>query len=162
MITFIPNVLSAEECKLLIEELQPKSAPEMNYFDGIVRDYKIKKGKCDDHPLISKILQRVNLKYKCESVHVLYYPKDSYNPPHTDNCIVRDGVVERFKDWTHTGIVFLNSEFDGGELIYPEQGVVFLPTPGNFILTPADEFYPHLVNKVLEGDRFTLVFRFIE
>lgn len=162
-IEVIPSVLSLEEVNKLLLDIDPKTnATDMKYFVAPEETYGIKKIKCTEHEIIKLSLHRLNInESSLESASIVYYPTGSYNAPHADNCSIDNGVVTKHKDWTHTGIIFLNSEFTGGELVYPNQGCVFYPTIGTMVITPAGEQYIHYVNKVLTGERFTLVFRFV-
>lgn len=158
-IQVIPKVLSPELIDKLMKDINPKdNATDMTYF-AKGDNGGVKKIKCTEHDIVKHISNCSE--YVTESVSIVYYPTGSYNSPHADNCIIDNGVVTRVKDWTHTGIIFLNNNFTGGELVYPEQGCVFYPTVGTMVITPAGEDYIHYVNPVLNGERFTLVFRFI-
>lgn len=159
-IQVIPNVLSLEQINTLMQDINPReTATEQYYANNTTTG--IKKVRCSDHPIVKNINN--SLEYITDSVAIVYYPINSYNAAHADNCIVDENYnfVKRVKDWTHTGIIFLNENFTGGELVYPNQGCVFLPKAGNMIITPAGEEYIHFVTPILSGERFTLVFRFI-
>lgn len=162
-IEVIPNVLADEEVSVLMSEVDPKTtAKDMTYFSEVKDKYGAKKVKCSDHRIIHLVIQRLGIPTeKIESVSIVYYPTGSHNAIHADNCIIDNGIVQQIKPWAHTGIIFLNNEFTGGELVYPNQGCVFLPTIGTMVITPAGAEYIHYVNPVLSGERFTLVFRFI-
>lgn len=159
-IQIIPNVLSLEQVDTLMHDINPKiTATDMTYFVPGSNNNGTKKINCYDHPIVKYVTESVD--YVTDSTSIVYYPTDSYNSLHADNCIIDNNVVTRVRDWTHTGIIFLNENFTGGELVYPNQGCVFLPKVGNMIITPAGEEYIHFVNPILSGERFTLVFRFI-
>ena len=162
-IEVIPNVLTSEEVSVLMSEVDPKTtAKDMTYFSEVKYKYGTKKVKCSNHRIAELALQRLSIPTEnTESVSIVYYPTGSHNSIHADNCIIDNGIVKQIKSWTHTGIIFLNNEFTGGELIYPNQGCVFLPTIGTMVITPAGAEYIHYVNPILSGERFTLVFRFI-
>ena len=160
MITVIPNVLSLDNIIRLMTEVDPKStATDMTYFVNDANNYGVKKVKCTNHDIINLTLDKIP--GKLESASITYYPTGSYNAPHADNCIIDNGIVTKVKEWTHTAIIFLNNEFTGGELVYPNQGCVFLPIIGTMVITPAGEDYVHFVNEVKSGERFTLVLRII-
>ena len=143
-----------------MSDINPReTAKDMTYFVDIKETYGCKKVKCTDHPVVKCISDWVP--YVTESVSIAYYPIGSYNAPHADNCIIENNIVTRIKPWTHTGIIFLNNDFEGGNLVYPNQGCVFIPTIGTMVITPAGEGYVHYVEKITKGERFTLVFRFI-
>lgn len=158
-IEVIPNVINLQEIKTLLNDVDVKNTgSEDFYFIDVGEKYGLKKTKCSDHPIVRKVIDTLNIS-NVESVSLLYYPTGAYNSPHADNCIIDNGVVTRVKPWTHTAIIFLNDNFQGGELVYPHQGCVFYPTIGTMVITPAGEKYIHYVNKVTVGERYTLVFR---
>lgn len=159
-IEIYPNVLSKEDIDKLISDINPvETAEHMTYFVDTKETYGCKKVKCTDHSIVKSISDWVP--YVTESVSIAYYPTGSYNAPHADNCVAENNIITRVKDWTHTGVVFLNNDFTGGNLVYPNQGCVFVPTVGTLIIAPAGEDYIHFVEQVTKGERFTLVFRFM-
>jgi len=159
-IEIYPNSISKNDIDKLMSDINPiENAKDMTYFVDIKENYGCKKVKCTDHPIVKSISNWVP--HSTESVSIAYYPVGSYNPPHADNCVIQNNIVTRIKPWTHTGIVFLNNNFEGGNLVYPNQGCIFVPTIGTMIITPAGEEYIHFVEKVTKGERFTLVFRFV-
>jgi hypothetical protein len=164
-IEVIPNALSVEECYKILLEVDPiKTATPMTYFDK-PSDNGISKVNVNIS-LVDILLTKLHQPYdKLESVSLVYYPIGSKNTQHCDNSQINviDGVttIKRFRPWEYTGIIFLNNNFTGGELIYPEQGCVFMPTIGTMIITPAGPDFPHFVNEITSGERFTLVFRFL-
>ena len=159
-IEIYPNVLNENDIHILMDDINPvDTAEDMTYFVDTKETYGCRKVKCTDHPIVKSISNWVP--YKTESVSIAYYPINSFNAPHADNCSVENDIVTRVKNWTHTGVVFLNNDFEGGNLVYPNQGCVFVPTIGTMIIAPAGEDYIHFVEQVTKGERFTLVFRFI-
>jgi len=160
MITIIPNFLTSDEIYKLLVDIDPKNtASEMTYFKDS-NTIGIKKVRCTEHPIIQKAIDQIEYK-NVESVSILYYPTGSYNGLHIDNSIVEHDIIKTIKDWSHTGIIFMNTDFTGGELVYPNQGCVFLPTIGTMVITPAGAEYIHMVNEITAGERFTLVLRFL-
>ena len=144
-----------------MREIDPrKNSVDMTYFSDEDNKTGCKKIRCDDHSIIKNISSK--LPFNTESVSIAYYPIGSYNPLHADNCIIDNDEIIQVKNWTHTGIIFLNNDFAGGKLIYPNQGCVFTPVIGNLIIAPAGHEYTHFVEPVISGERFTLVFRLIQ
>ena len=94
-----------------------------------------------------------------DSAALVYYPSGSYNGIHCDNSVNDNGVWNRVKQWERTAILFCNNSFSGGELIYPEQGCVFIPKVGTLVEAPAGPEFLHMVNKITSGERYTLVLR---
>tara|TARA_E500000318_G_C3551370_1_gene209068 strand:- start:442 stop:1017 length:576 start_codon:yes stop_codon:yes gene_type:complete len=60
-------------------------------------------------------------------------------------------------------ILFLNNDYEGGELIFdgPKKGTekieTVLPAPGRVVVWPSTFLYPHSVEKVTKGTRYTVV-----
>ena len=162
-ITVIPNIATAEEIKSLIDDILPQvSEKNMVYFADAGEKDGVKKANCNDHPTIDAILTRLSLtRNNLDIATFLCYPAGAFNHPHADNAIMENGQVRRIKPWTHSAIVFLNKDFVGGELVYPNQGCTFTPTIGTYVLAPADIDYIHHVNRVRIGNRYTLVLRLI-
>jgi len=160
-IEVIPGVLTTQEVDLLLEQVNPKATAEpMKYFDGLERNYGIKKVKCLDNEIVQQLITRQHL--NVESATILYYPRGSRNETHSDNSVVNaDGTVECVRDWTSTAVVFLNKNYIGGELVYPNQGAMFAPTVGTMVIASADYEYLHFVKPVIQGERFTLVLRIL-
>jgi len=161
-IELLPNVLTKDEVNLLMVDVNPKhTATDMKYFTGVNLNFGVKKVSCTDHKIVKLVLERLNININhLDNASIAYYPTKSYNGNHVDNSIVEDGHVKQVKPWTHTGVIFLNDDFTGGELVYPDQGCSFSPVIGSLVLAPASHDYPHYVNIVESGERFTLVFRF--
>jgi hypothetical protein len=162
-ITVIPNIINLEEIKSLIDDMLPQvSKSNMVYFASPGVEDGIKKVNCNNHPTIDILLSNLKLtRDNLDIANFLCYPAGSFNPTHADNSIMEDGKVKRIKVWTHSAIVFLNKDFAGGELVYPNQGCTFAPTVGTYVLAPADIDYIHYVNRVRIGNRYTLVLRLI-
>lgn len=55
-----------------------------------------------------------------------------------------------------TAIYYINDDYEGGELVFPEQGATFRPKPGEVIVMPATEGYPHEVRPITKGNRYAV------
>jgi len=166
MIRIIPNVLTKEDCKILIDDIDPKSKEDVlssyNFNPGIDSSYfgGMKKSKCSDHPIIKSVINKFEL--NAGSAGILYYPQGSENPMHADNAAMQEnGTFKKLKPWTHTAVLFLNDDFIGGELVYPTQGCIFCPVIGTLIIAPADETYLHYVKPILKGERYSVAIRIL-
>jgi phage pi2 protein 07 len=162
-ITVIPNIASEAEIKSLINDILPQvSEKNMVYFASVDSQDHVKKANCNDHPTVQNILTKLGYtKKNLDIAQFLCYPAGAFNHAHADNAIMEDGKLKRIKPWTHSAIVFLNRDFAGGELVYPNQGCTFTPTVGTYVLAPADIDYVHHVNKVRIGQRLALVLRLV-
>ena len=78
-------------------------------------------------------------------VAILRFAEGGYMSEHIDdyNGVTKFGCV-----------VYLNNDFDGGEIVYPRLQKSFKPNPGTLIIHDSHE--PHSVNTITNGDRYML------
>lgn len=53
-----------------------------------------------------------------------------------------------------TAVVYLNDDFEGGELWFPDQNILIKPKPGLMVVFPSNKKFPHQVNPITSGRRF--------
>jgi 2OG-Fe(II) oxygenase superfamily len=54
-----------------------------------------------------------------------------------------------------TIITYLNDDYEGGEIVFPNQGISLKPKAGSTLIFPTGEPYSHKVNPILSGKRYT-------
>lgn len=80
---------------------------------------------------------------------------DKLDPPHYDN-INPDGTPN-YTPWRHmTAMVYLNDNFENGEIFWPEFGIEYKPKKGAIAVFPSDINFLHGVREITEGVRYTL------
>jgi predicted 2-oxoglutarate/Fe(II)-dependent dioxygenase YbiX len=52
-------------------------------------------------------------------------------------------------------IIYLNEEYEGGEIFFPKYEICLKPKPGTLIFFPSNNMYAHGVRHVTSGVRFT-------
>ena len=52
-------------------------------------------------------------------------------------------------------IIYLNEEYEGGELFFPKYNIHIKPKPGTLVFFPSTNMYAHGVTEVLSGARYT-------
>jgi hypothetical protein len=75
-------------------------------------------------------------------------------PAHCDDEV--DFISEEEFIRNFTIVIYLNNNFEGGELLFPLQGVSVKPEPGLVVVFPASFMYPHLTNPTIGADRYAL------
>lgn len=83
---------------------------------------------------------------------------------HSDDCPycwkVRDPEINisdnEGKRCVLYGIVLYFSDFEGGDIYYPEQGISFKPEPGDLIMHSTKKYCKHGVSPVTSGTRYSL------
>jgi hypothetical protein len=96
------------------------------------------------------------------------HPTGTYIDPHTDILDIHDNDYEnesldeqlrRFPYlWSgHCSVlVYLNDEYEGGELYFPDLDFGIRPKKGMLIAFPGNLYYTHGVAPVTSGTRYTL------
>ena len=150
-IKFAENSLTPKQCDELIIHLiqfSDKAPADLNYNT-------LTRVRVTDHEVVKHLAKTYNLSYS--KAFVMHYPSGIGSPLHVDNYSI-ENKVEVTHSWKESVIVFLNENFDGGELIYPNQGLTIKPRTGNMLIAPADLSSPHFV-KPASSDRYVLVLR---
>jgi predicted 2-oxoglutarate/Fe(II)-dependent dioxygenase YbiX len=53
-------------------------------------------------------------------------------------------------------LIYLNNDYEGGEIKFELHNLSIKPNPGDFIVFPGNLHYPHEVTEVVSGIRYTL------
>jgi len=93
---------------------------------------------------------------------ILAHPNGSFMYPHVDivGYVQEEGAVvpDYLNKWSGhlSAVIYLNDNYEGGELYFPDHDLVIKPEPGDFITWPGSGWYVHGVKEVKNGIRFTL------
>ena len=104
----------------------------------------------------------VQPKYNCEfknyePAQFLGYPVGGHYISHTDAESFVDGKWTRVANRDVSFLFYLNSEFGGGELEFPDLGLTIKPKKGMMIVFPSYKEFVHKVHPVTWGHRYSLV-----
>ena len=150
----IPNVLTHKECDTLIADANFLSTPNNTPAYGDMNDIERRNAT---HHYISKRICKV-FNFEVKNVPILWYKPGVVNTQHADSFRITGSTVVRTAPWLRTAIIFLNDDFNGGELVFPNQGVSIKPVKGNMVVASCGIDYVHYTNAA-SSDRYTLVFR---
>lgn len=87
---------------------------------------------------------------------------------HSDTeSVDENGVLEPFPENISHGsrplyladyscYVYLNDDYDGGEIFFPEHGIQIKPTAGSVVMFPSGSHYMHGVKEIRKANRYTL------
>lgn len=84
-----------------------------------------------------------------DSWSLLRYEKNNNFHNHFDDCYEYPRVV--------SATIFLNDDFEGGELVFPNHDVTIKPEAGKIVLFSSAFPFIHRVNPVLRGTRYAAV-----
>ena len=77
---------------------------------------------------------------------------------HAD-CETHDGKpaeAANFYKYNVSVLVYPNDSYDGGEITFPDYGIVLKPKAGDLIIFPGNSYYKHTVEIVKSGIRYTM------
>lgn len=94
----------------------------------------------------------------CEKVQFSkWFTGDAIDPPHADN-VEQDGITPNDSPWrTHGVVLYLNDDFEGGELFYEHLDMSIKPKAKMIAIHGAGIEYTHGVREVTSGMRHTII-----
>jgi hypothetical protein len=84
-----------------------------------------------------------------------------FQMPHADKELHEGPDAGKPNDFPHydiAGLFYINDDYEGGELYFPNQGIRFKPKAGAAYFFPGDMNYVHGVSEVKSGIRYTVPF----
>lgn len=156
-IKIIKNLLNKDECQYLISLIK----------NGKVSVFKDSKSArvLEESDEINKILRKYSdILTKSHQEEYGFHPEiyttqayltawveGGYAGPHIDNPRHGDGFIQ------FSSIIYLNENFEGGEIEFPNQKFKYKAEEGSAVIFPsAGTEYIHKVNKVKSGIRYTI------
>ena len=85
------------------------------------------------------------------------YHFDNYMTEHSEETGEFELNERPFAKNDRSGLLYLNEEYSGGELIFPNQDLRLKPKPGTFIFFEGDDSVPHEVTTVESGERHNII-----
>jgi hypothetical protein len=90
-----------------------------------------------------------------DTVQLVQWPEGIFMPPHADRAN-SDGRAHDFPHRDFASLVYLNDDYEGGELYFPRLDLVLRPTRGMMVAFTGDWAHEHGVLKVRKGLRLTM------
>jgi hypothetical protein len=178
----VENFLTKEEVKILLEFSRKNSSFDMGateynengtliYDDNVwvnrvaTTETLIKSGP-EMITIIDNIINRFRLViqhfFEVEIIPtgpaLVRWPVGARQEPHADKELHEGpdaGTANAFP-WYDIGTVFyLNDDYEGGELYFPQHGIEFKPKAGAAYFFPGDMNYIHGVRPIISGCRYT-------
>lgn len=115
--------------------------------------------------MVSRLKDRVDNFFKVDAMPtspaMVRWLPGQFQMPHADKelHIGSDaGKPNDFPWYDLAGLFYLNDDYEGGELYFPNQGIQFKPKAGAAYFFPGDMNYIHGVTKITSGIRYTVPF----
>jgi hypothetical protein len=164
------NTLSSKECRFLIDlydrysELSPRRdysrRPLLHYYT--LRDVDSELARWV-YGVSLRCKEKIEVDLRTpelfvESLFLACLLSGDSHIPHADNERREHGrwAPNHTPQRDYTGLVYLNENFTGGELVFPDRDVVIIPKPGLLVGFPSNHKFVHAVPKVLSGKRYSL------
>lgn len=98
---------------------------------------------------ISEEYSMVNIKEKENRLSVVKWEKGNSLKLHVDDLgYVTDNHI--------AALIYLNDDYEGGELNFPTHNMSIKPKRGDLVFFPGNKNYAHEVSEVLSGTRYTV------
>ena len=75
--------------------------------------------------------------------------------PHFDNTRLDGKIPNHTSQRSHSSLFYLSEDFEGGEIVFPKQGLSVKPETGMYVSFPASPPYLHYVTPVRRGARYS-------
>jgi prolyl 4-hydroxylase len=86
-----------------------------------------------------------------------YGPSDEF----TEHADLECGAATVYGSRLLSAILYLNDNYEGGELEFPRQECVYNPQAGSMVLFPSSFTHPHLSRPITKGTKYAAVTWFI-
>jgi hypothetical protein len=167
----LPGIMTEDEVKQLLDStlFLADESKKIYFAEAEVTDGILKTAATDGIRFqipVYNALERLGIPHTTtvlKRAQLLCYPTGAFNNTHADNCIIdpKTGAITKIKNWTHSAVIYLNEDFEGGEIVYPNLNFEFKPKLGYCVIHPAGAEFLHRVNPVTKGDRYCLVLRLV-
>ena len=166
------NLFSKEECKVLIDQFESKISlissntnVNSNYdgrvlnadeCDSLIKNF-LYESSIEVATLISKVYGEITV-YP-ETIHIVKWPEGTELGTHADNWFIDQNKPNYSPNRNYSATFLLNDDFDGGEFYFESEDGSKSTQPvriGWGSIFGAGKEYPHGVNKVLKGNRYTV------
>jgi hypothetical protein len=124
--------------------------------DRVTNHDKLLKSSRETYDLISEIQYRFLIK-----VSEFYNVRVRHPVPAIARWFIGSGQAPHydkkyFPYYDIGSIIYLNNEYEGGEIYFPQHDIEIRPLAGNAFAFPGDEHYMHGVKEITSGCRYTL------
>jgi hypothetical protein len=166
----IPDFVDADTAKNMIDYFESKGSnwghiafygssgmgladgdPELAKFDLEPSFFEKLRFKFQD--AVTTVFDR---EVKANTSHAQKWMVGGFASAHSDNSDF-DGKPSSFQINKYVGILYLNGDYEGGNLFFRDHDIEFKPTPYSFITFPGGIENVHGVTEITEGTRYTMV-----
>jgi predicted 2-oxoglutarate/Fe(II)-dependent dioxygenase YbiX len=172
-VTVIPNCISKELIQIFISLQSEDTSPALTGYSDNQKtnlDYRVTNWIPLSSELIQNTTNSIENLYNTQLIHTyrqqikhiespqfLYYNVGGKYDLHNDSEDFVDGNLQRVCERDVTILLYLNDDYEGGELEFPDWNCTFKPKAGTLIAFPSYIEFSHRVHPVTKGKRYNLV-----
>ena len=93
-----------------------------------------------------------------EYPQLLKYTVGGHYKPHVDGEEFKDNEWKRVTNRHLTALLYLDDDYEGGNLTFPEYNIAMRPSIGQLVAFPSNRYFSHGVEPLISGERHVLVF----
>jgi hypothetical protein len=166
----IPNFVSSKDARNMIGYFEAKaemwgdiafygsSGMGLQPNDPMLSDYDLAKGFFENlkerfRLHVEKVFDRSVI---ANTSHAQKWDVGGFANPHSDNSD-NHGHPNAFEINKYVAILYLNGDYEGGELYFPDHNIEFKPTEHSLIVFPGGVENIHGVREIISGTRYTMV-----
>ncbi len=184
-ICIVPGFLSPEICDEYIEYIRRQQEIDLSVFDPEASnrtgqtEWEVDKQVRDTQTVDIEPIKSVVMELMQHAVRdvlnpffgvtikdsefpqvLVYHPGGHYRPHIDAEALFNDnGTLKWVKnvDRDISMVIYLNDDYDGGEIVFPKQALSVKPRKGMLVAFPSNHHFLHGVNPVVTGTRYAIV-----
>lgn len=162
-VVVIENFISSEECKIVIDSIDDEIVWQSNTMQGIPD--KVSKNlykKPESFQILKTAIDKLQNEIEMHFGRPLeegfpgirMWSPGEYQPLHADGEDPEGHPNEAYVV-DYGSVIYLNDDYDGGEIYFPDQDIDFKPKAGTVVFFPSNNMFIHGVREILSGYRYT-------
>lgn len=156
IVNFVSGVIEKWEQPIIYKESRNGfvGIVDKRLFDYGLHEYYLSDLKNAIHNLVENTFKT---KLKIASYHAMRWEPGQDSVPHVDTDNYDDNVYA-FPQNKYSAVLYLNEDFQGGELYFPQHGIDIIPESGKLVFFPGDHTNIHGIANMVDGYRFNFVY----
>jgi predicted 2-oxoglutarate/Fe(II)-dependent dioxygenase YbiX len=158
------NFVSKEDLDIVLSSIDDTISWGSNSMAGIPDKVTSSLGseKPEAHAILKKAIDRVQQEIEfyfgrpleTNSAGIRRWDAGEFQPLHADGEDPEGHPNEAFIV-DYGAVIYLNDDYEGGEIYFPDHNLDFKPSAGTLVFFPSNTMYIHGVREITKGTRYT-------
>lgn len=158
------NFISKEDLEIILSSIDDSVSWGSNSMVGIPDKVtnKLYEEKPEIHKILSNAINQVQKEIEfyfgrsleTNSAGIRRWDVGEYQPLHADGEDPEGHPNEAFIV-DYGAVIYLNDDYEGGEIYFPDHKLEFKPSAGTLVFFPSNIMYIHGVREITKGIRYT-------